>query len=44
MIFGAKLQELMETVEHHVAEEEGEMFPKVREFFYEKELRNWVTN
>src|SRR4029077_322957 len=36
--FGAKLQELMESVEHHVAEEEGEMFPKVREVFYEKEL------
>ena len=36
--FGAKLQELMETVEHHVSEEEGEMFPKVREVFDEKEL------
>jgi iron-sulfur cluster repair protein YtfE (RIC family) len=29
--FGSKLQELIEAVEHHVEEEEGEMFPKVRE-------------
>ena len=36
--FGGKLQELMESVEHHVAEEEGEMFPKVREVFDETEL------
>jgi len=36
--FGGKLQELMESVEHHVAEEEGEMFPKVREVFDEREL------
>lgn len=27
--FDAKLKELMENVEHHVQEEEGEMFPKV---------------
>jgi hemerythrin superfamily protein len=36
--FGAKLQVLMESVEHHVAEEEGEIFPKVREVFDEEEL------
>jgi hemerythrin superfamily protein len=36
--FGAKLQELMEAVEHHVSEEEGEMFPKVRDVFEESEL------
>jgi hemerythrin superfamily protein len=36
--FGGKLQELMENVEHHVEEEEGEMFPKVREVFDEEEL------
>src|SRR5438309_11854164 len=35
---GARLQELMESVEHHVAEEEGEMFAKVREVFDEREL------
>jgi hemerythrin superfamily protein len=36
--FGSKLQELMEGVEHHVQEEEGEMFPKVRERFDEGQL------
>ena len=36
--FGTKLQELMENVEHHVKEEEGEMFSKVREVFDENEL------
>jgi hypothetical protein len=36
--FRGKLQEMMEGVEHHVAEEEGEMFPKVREVFDEREL------
>ena len=29
--FSASVEELMENVEHHVAEEEDEMFPKVRE-------------
>jgi hemerythrin superfamily protein len=36
--FGSKLQELIESVEHHVEEEEGEMFPKVRQVFEEREL------
>jgi hemerythrin superfamily protein len=36
--FGSKLQELMEGVEHHVEEEEGEMFPTVRELFDEGQL------
>jgi hemerythrin superfamily protein len=36
--FGSKLQRLIEAVEHHVEEEEGEMFPKVREVFEEDEL------
>ena len=36
--FGSKLQELIEAVEHHVEEEEGEMFSKVREVFDEDEL------
>jgi hemerythrin superfamily protein len=36
--FGSKLQELIESVEHHVEEEEGEMFPKVRELFADGQL------
>ena len=36
--FGSKLQLLMEAVEHHVKEEEGEMFPKIQEIFDEDEL------
>jgi hemerythrin superfamily protein len=36
--FGSKLQELIEAVEHHIKEEEGEMFPKIREVFDEDEL------
>jgi hemerythrin superfamily protein len=36
--FGSKLQQLMEAIEHHVEEEEGEMFPKIREVFEEDEL------
>lgn len=36
--FGSKFQQLMEAVEHHVEEEEGEMFPKIQEVFGEDEL------
>jgi hemerythrin superfamily protein len=36
--FSSKLQQLIEAVEHHVEEEEGEMFPKIREVFEEDEL------
>jgi hemerythrin superfamily protein len=36
--FGSKLQLLIEAVEHHVEEEEGEMFSKIRELFDEDEL------
>ena len=36
--FGSKLQQLMEAVEHHVEEEEGEMFPKIQKVFTEDEL------
>jgi iron-sulfur cluster repair protein YtfE (RIC family) len=36
--FKAKLQVLMENVEHHVQEEEGEMFPLVREQLDEQML------
>ena len=36
--FDAKLKVLMEDVEHHVDEEENEMFPLVEEVFEESEL------
>lgn len=36
--FSSQLAELQETVEHHVTEEEGEMFPKIREIFDEGTL------
>jgi hemerythrin superfamily protein len=36
--FESQLQSLMESVEHHVEEEEQKMFPKVRAIFDEKEL------
>jgi hemerythrin superfamily protein len=36
--FSSELAELEETVEHHVTEEEGEMFPKIREIFDERTL------
>lgn len=36
--FEPKLKVLMEDVEHHVQEEEGEMFPKVQELFDEATL------
>ena len=36
--FKAKLQVMMENVEHHVQEEEGEMFPLVREQLDEQML------
>ena len=36
--FGSKLEKLMDAVEHHVQEEEGDMFPKIRELFDEDEL------
>ena len=36
--FKAKLQVMMENVEHHVQEEEGEMFPMVREQLDEEML------
>jgi hemerythrin superfamily protein len=37
--FDAKVTVLIESVRHHVEEEEGEMFPKVREAIGRKELR-----
>ena len=36
--FGSKLQLLMEAVEHHVEEEEREMFPKIRDLLEEDGL------
>jgi hemerythrin superfamily protein len=38
--FDAKVTVLKETVEHHVAEEEDEWFPKVREAMGRKELQD----
>ena len=38
--FPAKLQVLMEDVQHHVQEEEGEMFPMVRDQFDEQRLND----
>lgn len=38
--FEPKLTVLIEDVEHHVQEEEGEMFPKVEEEFSESELKD----
>ena len=34
----AKLEELIDAVEHHVEEEESELFPQIREVFDEDEL------
>jgi hemerythrin superfamily protein len=36
--FDAKLKVMMENVEHHVEEEENEMFPQVEQFFDESQL------
>ena len=36
--FEPKLKVLMEDIEHHVMEEEGEMFPKIEELFDEATL------
>jgi hemerythrin superfamily protein len=38
--FEAKVTVLMENVEHHIEEEEGEWFPKVRENLGRKELQD----
>ena len=38
--FDAKVTVLIENVEHHIEEEEGEWFPKVREHLGRKELQD----
>ena len=37
--FKAKAKVLLDLIEHHVKEEEGEMFPKARQVFDEEQLR-----
>lgn len=41
--FEPKAKVLIENVEHHIQEEEGEMFPKVTENFTEQELEEMGT-
>ena len=38
--FDAKIKVLQEQVEHHVEEEEGELFPKVKRMFSEDQLED----
>ena len=38
-VFAAKVKVLQENVEHHIEEEENEMFPKVRNAFDDEQLR-----
>ena len=41
--FDAKVTVLKEQVEHHIEEEEGELFPKVKKMFKEEELEDLGT-
>lgn len=36
--WGPKMTVIKENVEHHIEEEEGEMFPKAKEIFHDDEL------
>jgi hemerythrin-like domain-containing protein len=38
--WGAKFKVLKESLEHHIQEEEGEMFPTARGIFSREDLRN----
>lgn len=39
--FEAKMKVMKENVEHHVEEEEQELFPKVEQFFDQQQLDTW---
>ncbi len=41
--FKEKISQLKEAVQHHVQEEENEVFPKVRQMMNEEELKQLVT-
>ncbi len=38
-VWGAKFTVMKENIEHHIEEEEGEMFPQARQIFDKEELR-----
>jgi iron-sulfur cluster repair protein YtfE (RIC family) len=38
-VWGAKFTVMKENIEHHIEEEEGEMFPQARQVFDKEELR-----
>ncbi len=38
-VWGAKFTVMKENIEHHIEEEEGEMFPQARQVFDEEELQ-----
>ena len=42
-VWGAKFKVLKENVEHHIKEEEGEMFRLARGIFSREELRDLAT-
>jgi len=38
-VWGAKFKVMKENIEHHIEEEEGEMFPQARQVFDTEELQ-----